>query len=317
MKNLNLVYVICSALIFFNCSTDNEPIENTNAPNITNYIFKTYNVSITPDTVIDSTNYVIDNNRIISSSSLNFSTNVSRSSEYTYVSNRISQVRSYTDGVLTRIQDYAYNNGGDLIEYLNESIDAATLTSSYDRHRFTHTPDTIFSTWDRSFDGINFDFLISNFKIVLNANDNRTYLEEEDIINDKVRKFTSIYDVNNNLLEETSIIITNTDVVIPNVDFSHTFSTGINSFYVINEATYTHKNLMLLYHLQGNAINNINVKSITPNTLESFESSFAPDLFNFEINNTLDTNNNAIFSDYRTIASGSLFTRFTQEFILQ
>nr|WP_321231895.1 hypothetical protein [uncultured Psychroserpens sp.] len=319
MKKSIIILNAFFALICFACSSndsiDNQDI-NGNEPSLSNYIYKTYNVTNTPNTVIDSTNYNISDHKIISSSSLNLETLSQQSSNYTYVNGKIGEIRSFSNGVLSRIQSFTYNANDNLVEYLSESVDANGSSSNFQRHTFTHTTDTIFSSWERSNDGLNFDTSVSDFKIVLDGNDNRTYLETYSYLNNDTQFEVSTYDANSNILNESKYLIFNNgnELLFEN---NYTTNTSENYFNTINEDTFTRKNVMLLYHLQSGAVNNINAKSISTNTLNTFDSTWGNSFADFEISNTIDTNNKTLSSDFKTIISGDVISRFSQEYIFQ
>ncbi|MBF8148490.1 hypothetical protein ITJ86_01190 [Winogradskyella sp. F6397] len=310
----SVLIIILFALISFSCS--NESINEPEMPEneLTNYIYKTYNVSNTPNTVIDSTNYQIDNDRITSSSGLNLETLTQLTSNYNYANNRINEIQSFSNGLLTRIQSFTYNDG-DLVEYLSESINSQGQSSSFQKHVFTHTTDTIFSSWTQSDDGVNFDINVSDFKIVIDGNDNRTYFEAYDYFNDEIKFEISTYNANSSIINESKYMRLDNGNDVLSFENNYTSTSSENLFNRINEATFTRRNLMLLYHLQPNAVNNINAKNISKNALMTFESSFGNSFADFEILNTTDDVNNIILSDFKTVISGNVFTRFSQEFI--
>lgn len=318
MKNILFTSLFLS-LMLTSCSNESidDTEENNDAITITNYIYKTYNVSNAPNTIIDSTNYLISNNRILSSSSINLETLDQQTSIYSYFDNRIDGIQSFRNGTLNRIQSYTYNANSDLIEYLSESINTSNQASSFEKHTFNHTTDTIFSSWKRSNDGINFNTNVTESKTVIDANNNRTYFEEYDYFNDETDYHINSYDSNNNMLSDRSFLFLSDGSTQPLIENNHTFSSNINLYNLINEKTFSRKNLMVLYHLQSTAINNFNAKSVSPNALDTFTSSASGNIISFEIANRVDSNNLAITSEFRTLASGQLFSRFLQEFLIE
>jgi len=299
-------------------SCSNESIDNNSESIIlTNYIYKNYNVTNTPNTVIDSTNYQIVDNKIISSSSLNIETLIERTSTYSYSDSKIEEIQSFIEGSLNRSQSYSYNTNGDLIEYLTVAFNTDSQPSNYEKHTFNHTNDTIFSSWKRSDDGINYNINVSDSKIVLNNNSNRTYFEAYDYFNNETNIEVNNYDTNFNITNDSKYLRMENGNDTLSFENSYTYNSSLNLFNLINEATFTRKNLMLLYHLQPNAVNNINAKSISRNNLATFESTWGNSIANFEITNTTDENNNGLFSDYKTIIAGNTFARFTQEYIFE
>ncbi len=320
MKTSPYFIVTFFALICFACSTDDSIIEqntNGNQPSVVNYIYKTYNVSNTPNTVKDSTNYMISDNKIISSSGLNLETLLQHASNYSYVNGKINEIQSFNNGILSRIQSFTYDANDDLVEYQSEYIDSNDSSSSFERHLFTHTADTIYSSWTRSDDGINFDTSVSDFKIVLDVNTNRTYLETYSYLNDDTQFEVNTYDVNSNILNESKYIVLDNGNEFLSFENNYTTTTSENLFNSINEATFTRKNLMILYHLQSAAVNSVNAKSISKNALNTFESTWGNSFADFEIINMTDDNNNTTSSDFKTIISGDVIARFSQEFIFE
>jgi hypothetical protein len=74
---------------------------------------------------------------------------------------------------------------------------------------------------------------------------------------------------------------------------------------------------MMLYHLQTNALNSINARNCTPNSMQSYSTDFGDGTITFEIENTpFDTNYTKI-SDYKTFNSGALFSRFSLEYFFE
>lgn len=306
-------------LVFINLtSCSNESIDNNSESIIlTNYIYKNYNVTNTPNTVIDSTNYQIFDNKIISSSGLNIENLDERTSTYSYSDSKIEEIQSFIEGSLNRSQSYSYDTNGNLIEYLTVSFNIDSQPSNYERHTFNHTSDTIFSSWKRSDDGINYNINVSDSKIVLNENDNRTYFEAYNYFNNETSIEVNNYDTNFNITNDSKYLRMENGNNTLSFENNYTYNTTLNLYNLINEATFTRKNLMLLFHLQSNAINNINAKSISRNNLATFESTWGNSIANFEITNTTDENNSSLFSDYKTIIAGNTFARFTQEYIFE
>ena len=318
MKNRYYTYLVF-ILVFCSCSDDtaNDLENNTSTPVLTNYIYTAYDVSNTPNTPTTSTTYNIDDNKIMSAVGTNTITSTQHNSSYSYINGHLDEIRSFSNNVLSRIQSFTYNANNDLVTYISESIDTEDQTSNFERHLFIHTADTIFASWTRSDDGITFDTNVSDFKIVLDANDNRTYLETYSYLNDDTTFEISTYDSNSNLVNESKYLILNNGNEVLSFENNYGSTVSENLFTRINEATYTRKTMMLLYHLQSNALNNINAKGISKNTLASFESTWGNGFAQYEILNILDDNDYTLSSDFKTIIQGEVFARFTQEFILE
>jgi hypothetical protein len=318
MKNTFLFYFVLS-LTFLSCSNesiDDQDINNTEV-SLTNYIYKTYNVSNAPNTIIDSANYLINANKIISSSGLNLETLTQLTSNYNYLDGKIDNIKSFSNGALIRIQSFSYNTNNDLVEYLTESINTQNQNSSFQKHSFNHTTDTIFSSWTRSADGVNFDEEVSDFKIVLDDNVNRTYIETYSHLNDAITFEINSYDASNNIINESKYLRLDNGNDVLSFENNYTTNSSENLFNRINEATYTRKTLMLLHHLQSNAINNINAKRISGNVLTNYQSTWGNSFADFEISNIMDDTGTTLFSEFKTTIGGDLLSRFTQEYIFQ
>ncbi|WP_299892065.1 hypothetical protein [uncultured Lacinutrix sp.] len=316
MKVLKII-TSCFILIILNaCSNDNELLEtNKPSPILTNYIYKSYNINT--GLIIDSINYIIQGDKIISLTKYSTTNSDIALSTFNYQNNKLSETRSYTNDVLTGITTYSYNNEGSLTQYLREHINTSNQDSQFVRHLFEHNTDTIFSTISTSSDGITYESPTSAFKIVLDDNDNRIYFEDNDYLNNEITYRISTYDSNNNLLNENDFTKLENQDDILNISFNNSFNSAINLFYRINNATYGKKTLMQLYHLQSASINNFNAKNVSPNSLESFSTSFGNGFFSFQFENNVDTNNLTVYSDFKTFANNALFGHFSQEFILE
>jgi len=311
-----IIQISIMVIIIFSCSNEEVEIAPPVSENsLTNYIYKRYDVTNTPNTIIDSANYAINNSRIVSHSGMNFTTQNEYSGNYNYTGGKLASIESFNEGALARLQSFTYNTNGDLIEYLSETVDASGSSSFFNRHIFTHTTDTIFSSWTTSNNGIDYSPK-QDSKIVLDDNNNRTYFEAYNYINDDIRYILSLYDSNSNITNESyNSIIDGSDFL----SFENTYLTNNseNYFNTINEATYGRRSYMLLYHLLPNSVNSINAKSITKNSLTVFNSTWGNSFASFEISNLTDENNRIIFSDLKTVINGEVFNRFSQEYLFQ
>ena len=318
MKIKNFIFITVG-LALYACTNETtiESNENQDIPILTNYIYTSYDVSNVPNTVTASTIYEIENNKIISASGTNEITSAQHSTVYDYLDDKINEILTYRNGELSESKSFAYDGNGNLISYIITSIDSSDQSMQFNRHDFTHTTDTIFSTWMNSVNGIDYDTLILESKIVLDDNNNRTYYESFSEINNITKFRIDTYDSNQNLLTES--IFSRFDDGSEFLEFENNYVANSfeNIFNRINEATYTRKNMMLLYHLQSGAINNVNAKSISRNTLINFNSTWGNSFAQFEISNTQGDNNLIIESDFETIIEGNVFARFSQEYIFQ
>lgn len=314
MKNIKQFLIYLLFIITSSCTSEIETLENSNnTNNLVNYIYKTYNTN--NGQVLDSINFLIQENKILSSIKHNSLTSNIYKTTYHYQNENLIEIKSYLNNSLDVITTFSYDFNGNLTQYLKENINTINQNSQFTKHDFIHNIDTIFSTTKFSLDGVNFSNSQSEYKIVIDNDNNRIYFEDKDNINNETTYKISTYDANNNLeLEEEYLSLENQENTL-NYYLNHNYNSGSNLFYKVNKNTYSKKTLMLLYHLQSNAINNINSKSISPNTLSQFSTSFGNSAFNFQINNTTNNDNQTIFSDFKTLISNELISHFSQEFI--
>lgn len=309
-----LIVIISFVLILFACNEthiDTGLIDDS-TPALRTLSYKTFNA--TTNTVNRTTTYTLNSNRIVSSTTTNSSTSQQSNSTYDYNNGLLSEIMVFSDNNLTSKRNYTYNNANKLVEYLQESIDLSTQQSFFNQHTFTHTSDTIFSEWKRSSDGTNFN-TIATFKIVLDNNNNRTYLEENDLLNNEIKARISSYDTDNNLISENSFIKNNSNTLINVLSNNITYETSKNLLSLVYKNTYGKENLMLLYHLQSNALNNFNPKTISNNSLKTFDTTFVGNSgITFEFLHETGTNNYDYLNDYRSYVNGMLLSRFTIEF---
>ncbi|MFD2568445.1 hypothetical protein [Pseudotenacibaculum haliotis] len=298
----NLYFLLTLSIVFASC-TKNDPdtglIDNS-TPILSSYTYETHNA--TTGDVLTSTVYNLDNNKILGYTSAN------ASALFSYENDKISEILSYTNGALVGKRNFEYNSNGKLSEFLVESINS----SLFNKHSFTHTQDTIFSEWKRSTDGIHFD-LIATFKIVLDVYQNRTYLEEHDIINNEVKIVYNTYDTNHNMITYDSYRKNNDNSLSSLFSSTYTYDTSINLLSVINENTYKKETFSLLYHLQTSAINNFTPRNISYNAMQSMSNNFG-NQFTYTVQNEVNDNNYAYFNTFKVYNNGVLFTKFTLEF---
>lgn len=254
MKNLKTFLFSFIILTFISCESDSDnEIINANPEDevsISHFINKTLSLD---NSILSSTTFQLENNKIISSANEN---NTS-TQEYEYVNNKISSVSSYNSGALKSKTFFLYDNH-DLIEYRIEDY-SPTAFHKVIKHNFTHTNDTIYSEMTRTQDGTNYElFLTSKMKLV---NNGRVYFEqkyetETDIV-------TMVYDANDNPVTETLIeadgLLTNTNQMA--------YDSTKSCYAMIMEKTYSRKTLLMIYHRQSAAINNINAKILAKNNM--------------------------------------------------
>ena len=302
MKKLLFVFTLA---IMFSCASDDSnsnPETETNIPFLA-FDFKNFNAS---GMVTDSTRYFLNNEGKIS----NYSNN-SANGLFTYTDNLLSTVERFTGGQISLREQYNYDSQN-LIEVLSENYSSATTEYNRIQYQYSST-DTIYVTDRNSNDGVNYNINISDSKIVLDSNDNRTYFENYDYINDETTAVISEYDSNNNLIKETFYNDYGSGLV-ESYNNTLSFSNDKNSLYEVYKRTYTRRNLMITYHLQGNAVNQINGKSISVNNVNTFNTTFGS-IFSFEIDNIVGNDNYSTSNSFKTYADSNLIRHFEYSFV--
>ncbi|MFN3753198.1 hypothetical protein [Flavobacterium sp.] len=316
MKNLNYLLLMLVSLLF-SCSNDDDGSGTNEEVSLSGFVQKNYNVSSSPNVIIDSIYYELQNNKILSAVRTNVSTSVSNNTAYDYIGNKIVSTSSFANGVMALKNNYVYDSNDKLIEFRQESYNTSNQITAIQKHTFTHTQDTIFSQWNRSTNnGVSYTN-IANFKIVLDQNQNRTYFEEQDMINNAEERVLTTYDANSNILNEQYFNVGTNGELTLTLTNSATYSNFTNPLAVAMNATFGRKTLMLLYHLQTGAINNINARNLSPKTMSTFTTSFGGGEIGFEITNTPFDINFTQMSDYKTLNAGALFSRFSLEYFFE
>jgi hypothetical protein len=308
-----LISILCLGILLIACNdiddnTTSEPVS------VSQIIRKNYNV--TNNAILSTTTFEIVDNKIVQAIDYNSTTLSEVISTYNYVDNKIENITSTKSGIITSNNNYVYNSEGQLIEYLSETYDNTGQIQTTNKHIFVRIQDTINSYWTRKLAGSNDFYPIQTSKIVLDENKNRTFISFYDHLNDKFKKIETTYDTNNNILIENYSELYNNGIFTLYLSNYYTYDTTKNPLSLIMFKTLSKETSMLLYHLQPNAINNINVKSWTPNTLTGFSTTFDNQL-TFNFNHTINTNNYIAYSEFLTGFSGSPFGKFTYEYIFQ
>ena len=299
-----LLFVLILISIVSSCTNDNNSNDITNI-----YQFVQKNINANTNAIIDSTTYHLENNKIISSHRINISTGQISNTDYVYSNGKISSILGYVNSVLLSKQFYFYENNK-LSELRMETYNSSNFLTQITKHTFTYTADTIFSDWKRSTDNINYNLILkSKIKIV---NGNRVFYESDDVVNNETKQIIMNYDSNGNPLSQEHFI-KQQGVYVSTLTNNMSYGNGINSFGKIMEETYGRETLMLLYHIQSNSINDINVKSLTRNTINTFVSTF-DNTINFTVNNIINAQNYAKTSEYFCTVSGSTYSKFQQDF---
>lgn len=271
------------------CTNDYNSIDdiNNDSISINNYIYKVYNTQ--NNTVNLSTDFQLIDNRISSYQGINFQTNQSSSGNYIYDDEKIVEILKFIDGDFISKQNFTYDSQGNLIELLTSVHNSNQNT--YSKHSFNHTLDTIFIEHRKSLDGNNFDIKLTDIKILIDENDNRTYFERYDYVNDTTTKERLEFDSHQNLIEEVIVNVYNDGTEIDEITNTISYDNSINSLYEINSKMLSRKNLILTYHIfKNSSINSINAKRIAPNNIINFDTTFGNSVGNFKFENDINDN---------------------------
>uniref|UniRef100_UPI00404955F0 hypothetical protein n=2 Tax=Flavobacterium sp. TaxID=239 RepID=UPI00404955F0 len=309
MKKVTLLLL---SFIVLSCSND----DNSNPPSaeedvvINGYSHKIFNAATGNLNFV--TNYTLENGKLSAFEKLNSSNDVINTGNYSYTNNKISEINRYSLGVLNFKENYNYVND-DLVEILRETY--ASNGTDYQKISYNHTADTIFVTHTKSLDGINYDTLLMESKIVLDANDNRIYYESLDYFDMGTDINLMSYDANNNPISEVFQTKIGTTIV---TNFTNTisYSNDLNSLYQILSDTYSKKTLMMTYQFQSLAINEINPKFLAVNNINTFNSTFSSDV-SFQVSTVVNTNNYTQSATFKSFLNTGLFTHFELEYYFE
>lgn len=312
----NIIFHLLIGIVTLSCS--NESIDSdleTNNEELTNYIFRTYDLGNNPNTVLLERNFTIENNKIISSDFVTPITATDTTTiEYSYENNSISEILRYRNNALVSVKKFAYVNGN-LSEYLNKNIE----NNRYTKISFIHTTDTIYGTSSGSEDGINFNIIYGEAKIVLDSNKNKTYQEIYNVNTNKTSYTEYTYDGNNNMLTSNKFEETN-GTFYPSLWLSYTYEDTINTLGKIYEKTYGREVLMLINQhreFQSLAVNYYDAKYIANNCFESVNTNLFGNILSAEFSSTTNSDNFSIYNDYKTLDQGTPISRFTYDFIFE
>ncbi len=297
MKNLKLISCFWLLYVLSSCSADSESVDVTNDVEITHFNYRSVGAD---GSISNPTQYELQNNRIIRVTKGNQTLQ-----EYFYENNSISEILTYTSGVLTSKENYFYEND-ELVEYKTANY-SPNYPSTY-KYLFTHTNDTIFSELHQSNDGINFEIL-SESKIVL-VNNDRVYFEDRTMNDLHTTIIQSTYDGNGNPVSE--ILQYNGLIMTPQTKHI-TYDSTLNAYGLVMEKTYGRKNLMLLHHTLQNAINHVSVKTLSRNNILTFEQSSFQNV-SFEIIHDINANNFSDQTIYKAYVDNQPWDHFLYEF---
>lgn len=314
MKSINYFLVLVLVLLLSSCNDDEATTNQDSQTTISHYIHKSYDVS---GNILRTIEYELEENKIVSSVSTVLATSQTVNTEYTYANGQLATISGFSNGNMTSQSSYVYNSNNDLVELIQNTFNSSNQITNVTKHTFTHTADTIFSQWNRSTDGGATFSIITNLKIVLDQNNNRVFFEDNSTTDENINRVISTYDSNNNLINEQYVTVfpDGTTSIFPTNIYAYT--NQINPLAIAIEATYGRKTFMMLYHLQTNALNSINARNCTPNSMQSYSTDFGDGTITFEIENTPFDANYTKISDYKTFNSGTLFSRFSLEYFFE
>ena len=310
MKNL---FFFLALLLITGCSKSeiNDSKSINNQIFVTSIIRKNYNLS---NSVIRTQTTNVVNNKIQNTTITFPASSQTSVSTYNYLNNRISTIESFFNAILTTKTYFIYDASNKLIEYRTESFNNSGQIQSVNKHIFYRMQNIVYSNWTRSINSQSF-VSISNAEIMLDQNLNRINFKEHDIVNNEQKKIVTVYDNNNNILTEEYFSLNSSGLYNSYLINSYSYGTAINTLAFINLQSIGKENIMLLYHLNSNAINEVNVKSFSPNVINTFISTFDDNII-FNIINQVDSNNYSRFSEYNCYNANNFISKFSFEFIL-
>ena len=269
------IYFVLNIIFLAACS-DQTDVPDTNTNIVESFSITYFNIAGTP---LKTENFSLENNKINNVTILNHSNNEISNTTYNYSSDKLTKIVSTKNNVETSVTELLYTDN-QLSEISFIKNDNLWGTNTLKVNYTNDLNSILFSSKDNS------NNEISNGTITLDANDNRIYFEENDLINNQTKVIQTEYDATNNPKKEMFFSKDNNTLYL-NFSNTITHNSERNTLYNIYENTYSKRTLMLIYHLQSKAINNINTKNISPNIVSEFHSSFA-DNFQFKIDNSIN-----------------------------
>jgi competence protein ComGC len=319
MKDIKLIISILLLITLYNCSTNNETVNNTNSANIVEFSYENYNTVNNPNTIVNRKVYTLENNKIMATTHENLESGYTANRTYIYTNNKISEINRFSEGVLIEKKSFVYEDNGNIIEYLRETTANSNSQAFFTKLNFVHTQDTIFSSISQSENGITYE-VVERQKIILDSTNNLVFSETYSLANDETIRVENTYDANNNIISSLGYQQLSNGNFVNSISSSYMYESGINPLGLIYDATFGRQVLMLSgQHIDNSTgLNYYNSKYITTNTFESYTTSFF-DNGNFipEFIHTYNDSNYSTFSDYRFLINDDLFTRFTYEFIYE
>lgn len=319
MKTSKYFILIFFAIIFSACSSDDTETPTEATPTLTQFVYKNYNVANTPNTIVSSITYTVENNKIVSALFEAPESGFTKNRSYTYSNDRISNTTDFIDGTLNETKSFNYDPDGNLIEYSREAVDLSNAQVYYFKTNFIHTQDTVYGTHSESSDGINYT-ITSNSKTLLDANFNKTFSEVYDSINDETTRTEMTYDSNNNVISSIGYLKLDDGTFVSTISSSYSYASGLNTLGLVYDATFSRQVLMLSnQHVDNSsALNYFNAKYVTFNTFESYTSTFFGNInFQPEFTNIYNSDNFSTLNDYKMNIDGNPFSRFTYEYTFE
>jgi len=303
--------IISILLVMTACTVESVSENNTSSISVSSIIRKNYNTAT--GEVINTRTTSVVNNKIQSITAINQNGQQSLVN-YNYVNNNISLIETFRNGILFSKNHYIYDSDNKLIEYRTEAYDNLGQIAATNKNTFNRIQGIIYSEWTRNSLTSPIFIPISSSEMVLDLNLNQTYFKEFDHLNNEFKEKETQYDANYNIIKEEYFVLGPNGVYVSTLTNNYTYGTGINTLSFINLQSIGKENMMLLYHLNSNAINEFNVISVSPNQLMTFNSTFSPDI-TFAINNQTNSDNYSLTNEFITLISNVLFARFDYEYL--
>lgn len=310
-----LILSLSFLFILASCSEDN--IEEENTPpsvSISSMIRKNYNPNT--NTVLSTLTTNVVNNKIQSITTTNAANSIVSITTYNYTNNKISSIETTVNNILTRKTHYIYNSNDKLIEHRTDSYNSQGQILGTSKVTFNRIQGVIYADWTRnSISSTNFTPVLSS-EIILDQNLNEIYCKKYDHLNNETRKMETTYDANNNIINQENFLLNQNGTYTSISTNNYTYMTAINTLAFLNLNSIGKENMMLLYHLSNDSgpINEFDVKSYSPNALNSFNTTLFFG-YNFNITNQINSNNYCTNSEYTLLESNTPISKFTYEFI--
>lgn len=306
--SLSLLFVLAS------CSEENPIEENVPSISVSSIIRKNYNTST--NAVLNTQTYNLENNKIQSITRTNPVNSELSISTYYYVNNKVSLIETKVNNVLTQKRHYIYNSNDQLIETRGEGYNTAGQIQITSKTTYNRIQGVIYAVWSRNSISSPTFTPVTSSEIILDQNQNVISCKEYDHLNNETIKTETLYDANNNIIKEDAYQLDQNGIYVNIKTNNYTYGTAINTLAFVNIQTFGKETSMLSYQSGNNsgAVNEVDVKSYSPNVLNTFENSlFGPET-TFSITNLANSNNYSIYSEYNSYNSNVLFSKFSYEY---